>query len=484
MDATLVHEFEMHQIALNRELWAEAIGLEVDAGSVHRNSQALASIAERLADLCEGLWRSFAVETWAEARIRRRDERIVSELDDHARVPELASSAGVLTWRNWRVFERETAAADTLTQAYAEMISRSSNLSDLLQARLHQLRGDHAVHGLSPHSVYCERERISAGQLRTVLEQGGYAARSQFAQRLRVVSQQVFGRDPGAAELHALTLNRMYEPLAGLFAGPRWTPSAVVAQVQRAGLSLANVPLDLTDRPRKTPGAFCFPIAIPQDVRVSVRVASAHHLVDMLYHELGHAAHFTTIDRRLPYIDRYWMHSGLHETFSTLIESLLADPIWLSEELGLAPAAVEALAEFGALKRVWTLTESAAAALAALDGWEERLDWPRIDSRYVYYARTFTGVDIPPGAARLHPFVSQVSLYPAGYVLAELRVAAWRRALTRQVGPAWWRSKEACESIAALMRRGAQAEFIMDTPEQLVHDGFDPAVGPQETLSP
>jgi hypothetical protein len=474
MDTTLVHEFEMHQIALNRELWAESIGLEFDAGSVHRNSQALATIAERLADLGDGAWRLFAVETWAEARIRRRDERIVSELDDHARVPELASSAGTLTWRNWRVFERETDAVDTLTLAFHEMISRSANLAELLQARLLQLRADYGLHGLTPLTVYCERERLSADELRTLLEQGGYAARAAFARHLTALAHRVFGREAGAAELHALTLNRMYEPLSVLFEGPRWTPAAVVAQVKRAGLSLEHIPLDLVDRPRKAPGAFCFPIAIPQDVRVSVRAASAHHLVDMLYHELGHAAHFTAIDHRLPYIDRYWIHSGLHETFSTLIESLLADTVWLRDELGLAEPHVAALTDFGALKRAWTLTESAAAALAALDAWEERLDWPHVDSRYAYYARTFTGVDIPPGAARLHPFVSQASIYPAGYVLAEVRVSAWRRALTDLAGPAWWRSPEACRLVRSQMRLGARAEFEMDTPARLVNDASRP----------
>jgi hypothetical protein len=201
-------------------------------------------------------------------------------------------------------------------------------------------------------------------------------------------------------------------------------------------------------------------VATPQDVRVSVRIASPHHLVDMLYHEFGHAAHFAGIRADLPFVDRYWIHSGQHETFSTLFEYLLGEPEFLREQFGFDETTVERLVGFHGFKRALTNTWLNAAALTALEGWLENLNWEAVEQRYSAWMLRLCGVAMPPGFARLNSFVNALSIYPAGYVLAEARVEAWLTSLRARVGPRWWRSPLAQAEIRQKIELGGRVTFV------------------------
>jgi hypothetical protein len=190
-----------------------------------------------------------------------------------------------------------------------------------------------------------------------------------------------------------------------------------------------------------------------------VRTATAHHLVDMLYHELGHAVHFSGIDAGPSFLDRNWILSGTHETFSTLFESLLGEPLFLAEQFGFEGPALAQLLEFARFKRLLTGAWLGAAALTVLEAWLEALSWPAVEQRYAAYMLAFTGVPMPPGFARLEPFTAALSIYPAGYVMAELRVANWLRHLRGLGGEAWWRSGAAREDIRERVSAGGAVEW-------------------------
>lgn len=461
MDPAVEHELEAQTIALNRWLYADGVGLEVDPAGYTRPAEALAQLYARLLEAPDPADRYFAVEGWAEARRLQHDYAVEAALDARLVCPDLACSQGPLTWRNWKAFERETPPEDRgrLAEAFARLVELSAAVTPQLEARWAAQRADFRAHGLTPAHTFCWREGLTPDSLRSFLVAEGEAAAAEFHLALDALSQAVFGRPAGAAELRALYLNRMYEPHAGLFAGRKdW-----VADTQRAfqdfGFSLAGVPVDLEDRPRKYPGAFCFPVAVPADVRVSVRIASPHHLVDMLYHEFGHAVHFAGINAALGLVDRYWIHAGAHETFATLFEYLLAEPVFLAAQFGLDDAAVAALLAFARFKQLLTSAWHSAAALTALDAWLEDLSWGQVETRFARWAGAFTGVAVPPGFARLHPYVSALSLYPAGYVLAEARVAHWLRRLRGLGGQRWWTAGPAQADIREHIRQGGRVRF-------------------------
>jgi hypothetical protein len=250
----------------------------------------------------------------------------------------------------------------------------------------------------------------------------------------------------------------MYEPGGGLFSAEAAVPEAL-AVFAGMGFDLGRVHLDLENRPRKYPGAFCLPVQVPEDVRVSVRIASPHHLVDMLYHEFGHAAHFSGIRADLPFLDRYWIQSGTHETFATLFERLLDDPVFLARRMGLSDLAVEQVLAFGRFKALLTTTWLAADALTAVEAWLDDLAWPEVEARFASNMLAFTGVAVPPAFTRMETFAACASVYPAGYVLAAARAAHWLARLQDLGGPAWWQSPDAQADIRARIALGGQVTF-------------------------
>jgi len=460
-------QIESETVALNHWLYNEGAGLPVDEAALNVHSRALESLYRQWLDAPETSLRYFALENWSESRRVPLDYRLDELRDQHLSPPGWQCSEGPLTWRNWKAFERETDDAGRLTEVFEQMVARSAALAPAIEQRLAQVRADFAAHGLTPAHTFAWREGVTPEALRAFLHRVGQTCREPFQQMLQALSQSVFGRAAGPAELRALYLNRMYEPLAKVFTAEsvkneNSADSAVKltqAAFRRIGFDLSAIPVDVENRPRKYPGAFCFPVAIPGDVRVSVRIASPHHLMDMLYHEFGHAAHFSGIRADLPFIDRYWIHSGVHETFSTLFESLLHEPLFLREQFGFDDATVQRLVEFGRFKLLLTGTWLNASALTALDAWLEGLVWPQIEARYAGRFQAFTGVAMPAGFARLEPFTAAVSLYPAGYVMAAVRVAHWRKRLRQLGGEAWWRSPEAQADIREKIKAGGAVRF-------------------------
>lgn len=467
MNHTLEQQLETHTIALNQWLYAESVGLDVPEDGYVAPANALKALYADLLEHPDLATRYFALEQWSEARRAALESQVTVEFDRHARVDELTCSEGPLTWRNWKAFEREAPDAATLTLGFERLVERSAALAPILEERLAAGRTDYARFNTTPIHTFCWREGLTPEQLRAFLVQAGEASRQPFQAALHQLSQAVFGRPAGPAELKALYLNRMYEPLAPVFStvGAEGQPLKLVQDAlnvyEQLGFSINHVPVDLENRPRKYPGAFCFPVATPQDVRVSVRIASPHHLVDMLYHEFGHAAHFSGIRADLPFVDRYWIHSGQHETFSTLFEYLLGEPEFLREHFGFDDATVERMVAFHHFKRLLTNTWLNAAALTALEGWRENLSWHEVEHSYAAWMGRLCGVPVPPGLARLNAFVNALSIYPAGYVLAEARVEAWLAALRARAGPLWWRSPLAQAEIRQKIELGGKVEFAV-----------------------
>lgn len=451
------HTVESALVALNQWLYAEEAGLEPPAAQ----GDALAGrLAGLYGDLLArgGPGRSFLLDSWAEARHVRVEAELTRAMDAALVVPELRCASGPLTWRNWKAYEREAPDGAVLNAGFEALVARSSALVPILELGLSQLRANYGPYGLTPVHTFAEREGVTVEGLRSLLRHVGGESRAAFQAALSRLSQQAFDREAGPAELRALYLNRMYEPHADLFDAGRAVAEALAA-FSGLGFDLAHVPVDIEDRPRKYPGAFCFPVHTPGDVRVSVRMASAHHLVDMLYHELGHAVHFSGIRPHVSFLDRYWITSGVHETFSTLFESLLTEPLFLEQQFGFDSPAIEALIAFGQFKDGLTATWLGASALTVMDTWLEGLAWPDVEEHFARHMQAFTGVAFPPGFARLEPFTARASLYPAGYLLAWARVDHWRQHLRDLGGDAWWRSPAAQADIRERVAAGGAGMF-------------------------
>jgi hypothetical protein len=444
-------------VALNREIYAENAGLSFNESAMRAAAEQLKRVYRSL--LVSPPLRDFALDGLAEAECNRWDLEIRSAMARNLYCPSAGANGSTLPWRDWKCAERNASEPGFLRRIFDEFVSRSEPLVQLIEARYSGLRQQYAEYGTTPLHVFARREGTTPADLRRLTTCLGPACGTSFRTLLLDLSRSVFGHeDVTVAELHALHNNRMYEPLAPLFTGRE-----PIAEVRRAlallGFNMDAIALDCEERPGKYAGAFCLPVQVPGDVRISVRPVSAHHLEDMLFHEYGHAMHFASVDADLPFIDRYWIHSGTHETFATLFEALSGLPEFAREVMGFDESDIHALAKFARFKFLLTGTWLAAGAATVCDAWIDQLSWLETEHRLARYVEAFTGLQVPPAWARLDPFVSKLDPYAAGYVMASVRINHWIDELQGEWGDFWWANRRAGDSIRTRMRAGGRVRF-------------------------
>lgn len=441
----------------NREIYAASAGLPFDESVMLEAAARLESEYRPLLEFRD--MRDFALDGLAEAKCARWDLDIRHAMEENLRCPATGNDGPVACWSEWKSAERSSTGPGPLRRIFGEFISRSGTLAELIEGRYSALQQHYAGYGTTPLEVFARREGTTPADLQRLIMRLGSACRAPFHAALMKMTVAVFGRDDaGIAELHALHNNRMYEPLAPLFAG-RDPLAAVHRALGLLGFSADAIALDCEERPGKYAGAFCLPVQIPDDIRISVRPVSPHHLEDMLFHEYGHAAHFSSIDGGLPFMDRYWIHSGTHETFATLFETLTGLPDFAREVMGIKGINAYALEEFTRFKFLLTGAWLAAGGAAVCDAWIEQLSWPDVERRLAGYIKAFTGLEAPPAWARLDPFVSKLDPYGTGYVMAAVRVSHWLDELFLDWGNRWWSDHRAGDAIRLRMKAGGRVRF-------------------------
>ena len=93
--------------------------------------------------------------------------------------------------------------------------------------------------------------------------------------------------------------------------------------------------LDLEARETKSAVPFCSPIEVPNRVVLVMTPLQGYYGYKALFHEGGHALHYSSIDSKTPFESACLVSSdyAIPETFSTLFELMLFDPCWLDTHL-------------------------------------------------------------------------------------------------------------------------------------------------------
>jgi hypothetical protein len=115
------------------------------------------------------------------------------------------------------------------------------------------------------------------------------------------------------------------------------------------GIELRGQPgatLDLETRPNKAPRPFVAIVDAPRDVRLVVQPHGGWDDYGALLHEAGHLEHFLHVDPRLPVSQRELGDASVTEGYAMTFERLLAEPAWLTEQLGMPAEHAAAFADF------------------------------------------------------------------------------------------------------------------------------------------
>jgi hypothetical protein len=93
------------------------------------------------------------------------------------------------------------------------------------------------------------------------------------------------------------------------------------------------VHLDLEERPKKTPRAFCAPIEVPGKVMLVIQPIGGPDDWRALFHEAGHTEHFANTSRELSMEEKRLGDNAVTEGWAMVMQHLIDDPEWLTRRL-------------------------------------------------------------------------------------------------------------------------------------------------------
>ncbi len=220
-----------------------------------------------------------------------------------------------------------------------------------------------------------------------------------------------------------------------------------------------NIHVDLEERPKKTPRAFCAPVKVPDDIRLVIMPVGGWKDFESFFHEGGHAWHFANTDGRLPAEYRYLGDNSVSESFAFLLESLTSDRLWLQKILGMHNP--EDYIKFAMTNKLMFLRRYAAKLT-----YELKLHNSRVSQEFGEVYRTCLQKALKFKHTEKH-YLEDVddAFYCAEYLRAWILDAQLREALSDEFGEDWFTNGKSGSRLKELWSYGQKfkAEELVKT---------------------
>jgi oligoendopeptidase F len=241
---------------------------------------------------------------------------------------------------------------------------------------------------------------------------------------------------------------KTYDPL---FPAARLTES-FEQTLEGMGIELSaqpNVHLDLEQRRRKSPRAFCAPVNVPGEIYLVIAPRGGRDDYAALFHEGGHTEHYAGVDPRLPFEFRQLGDNSVTEGFAFLFEQLTEDRDWLRVQLGAED--VDAYLDYARANKFVFLRRFAAKLAYELELHGDGRRMPEMSDLYARRLSEAVGIEWPAVT-----YVSDVDegYYVANYLRAWAFESQLRRFLRDRFGTEWFRYPEAGEFLRSAWRDG------------------------------
>ncbi len=196
---------------------------------------------------------------------------------------------------------------------------------------------------------------------------------------------------------------------------------------------------DLYAREGKNQHAFCLDLDRSGDIRTLNNLESTHRWTKTLLHELGHAVYDKYIDQNLPWLLRKPPHTLSTEAIAELSETVMAEPSWLVDQLGLSPDRAELAAAEAAQRHRAELLIFTRWVLVMTNFERALYRDPSADLDQLWWdlKEKYQGLERPPDrqapdwAAKYHLALAPV--YYQNYLLGQLVAAQLRAVLESEI---------------------------------------------------
>ncbi|HXV46649.1 MAG TPA: hypothetical protein VD736_08260 [Nitrososphaera sp.] len=382
-----------------------------------------------------------------------RNQKIVSSRHHFGRAP--------VNWSSWRQFNSAQKDPAKRKQVFDEFISKTKYILPVIKERFSQMGNvytEHSGRKLSPLDAYLENEKISYSQLIDFVKSMGNRAKKPFQEALATMSKKVLGRDAEYYDDFYFFRNRVYADLEKEFAGVN-PPEQVRCTLTAMQFNLSSIKFDTEDRKNKYHSPICFFVQVPTDIRVLYKSESPYFDLQGCYHEMGHAAHASSISPQAEYWDRYGFSMGIAEIFSIFLERLTKNRKYLSS-LGVCDEQV--LEEIDARNNFMVLffvPFYTANSLMKAEFWRRKLSMEKASDLYAKLIKEYTGLEMPGQYWMLHHILPDAIMYVPSYLLAAVRAAELDHRLQGRFGEEWWVQPQAGTYIREIMEPGAKIDL-------------------------
>ena len=244
------------------------------------------------------------------------------------------------------------------------------------------------------------------------------------------------------------------------FRAPEWDSQfpaekmmpALEATLTDMGIDLKsqkNVELDVEQRPKKSPRAFCAPIEVPGRVVLVIQPMGGADDWRALFHEAGHTEHYANTSADLIMEEKRLGDVAVTEGWAMLMQHLTDDPAWLSKRLDF-PKPQDFEVE-GVTQLLYMVRRYSAKLLYELE-FHQAEDPTKLSNRYVEILGD--ALKIEPSAADYLADIDS-SFYVTGYLRSWAFEAQFRTHLRERYGSEWFTKREAGSLVRELWETGS-----------------------------
>jgi|WetSurMetagenome_2_1015567.scaffolds.fasta_scaffold19329_4 hypothetical protein len=242
------------------------------------------------------------------------------------------------------------------------------------------------------------------------------------------------------------------------------------------GLALDSIPglsIDTARLETKNPRAVCFTIDVPADVRLSIKPIGGLDDYRGLFHETGHAMHYThTKEQAFEF--KYLGEYTVTETYAFLSEYVLENQAWLRMRSGMPTPVLKDYVRLGAFLRLYMIRRYAAKVLYEL---ELRSDTPAPAETYARLMSRAIGTATLPSDGKRYLTDIDAMFYSATYFRAWFLEGQLEESLARDFGVNWFENPAAGTFLRSLWARGDRLNG-----DELALLLGDPAITPDALL--
>lgn len=220
--------------------------------------------------------------------------------------------------------------------------------------------------------------------------------------------------------------------------------------------------------PKKVPRAVCFAIRVPQDVRLSIKPIGGVQDYAALYHEFGHALHFS--NSTTPVWEYQQLGSNaVTEAYAYLFEAMPEREMWLSEHTSMNPEQRKAFRRQATFAKLYMARRYLAKVIYEAE-FHRGVENPQ--QRYQYWLSRAYGFQLNEDESTRYLSDLDPFLYAADYAQAFYLEAMLDTYLSEHFGEKWWESEQAGAFLRQLWQEGNKLTG-MELANRLGYQGYD-----------